>query len=428
MINKVQNLLASEGFRQSSVMIFGNLAAVSMSALAMILISRSLGPAQFGEFSVGFALVLILARISDLGLTNAQLKFIPTSKTESEKNNIFSLAIQFKLIVSLLILIVGWLLTPWLTALLNFQQPLILYISFAANLATVLYEQLAVMLQSLHRVKQAVNINAVQAATKLTAALGLFLVASNATVPAYALYVLAPLAPVVFAQLFLPTWWKLSISSRYKKEEQLIKSMASHAAIGFMAAGVIENIDVLFVQGYLNEYETGLLAGASRIAMLVSLAGYSLANVLNPRVARYTDLKHFNAYFKKAILIALGAVVLFVVSLPVSGLLIRFTIGDAYLPATNILQILLASSFLTLASVPFIAMFFSFKRADWYFSISGILQMAIMIFGNWWYVPVYGVAAAAWTRVATKVFLFGFTVAIAWHYARKLQSQQLSRG
>lgn len=409
-------------------MVAGNLAAVSMSALAMIIISRSLGPAQFGEFSVGFALVLILSRVADLGLTNAQLKFIPTSTTEAEKNRIFSLAIQLKLGISLFILVVGWVLTPWLTQLLNFQQPTILYISFAANLATVLFEQLSVMLQSLHLVKQSVSANTIQAATKLIAALALFFVANGQTLPVYTMYILAPITPVLLAKAFMPDWWQLNVRSRYKREEQLVKSLASHAAIGFMAAGVIENIDVLFVQSYLNEYETGLLAGASRIAMLISLAGYSLANVLNPRVARYTDPAHIQPYFKKAALIAFGALAAFFISLPTSELLITITIGNAYLPAVTILQILLASSFLTVASVPFIALFFSFKHADWYFSVSGLLQLAIVVGGSWLFVPVYGIAGAAWVKVAAKLFLFLFTTFVAVvYFQRRLAAFQASQ-
>lgn len=421
----VANLIKSQGVRQSALMVVGNTMALGMSALAMILLSRMLGPVGFGEFSVGFSIVLILSRISDLGLTNAQLKFVPVSEESKQKNNIFSLAIQLKLLIGLALMLVGWLITPWLAEVLSFQKPAILYVSFAANLVTVLFEQLAAMLQSLQRFKESVITNALQAGTKLTFAILLFAAGLSDSALAFTLYVSGPITALLVAKKLMPEWWRLKLLRRYKSEEKLIKSMASHAAIGFITAGLIENVDILFVQGFLNEYETGLMSGASRIStLLVSVFGYSLANVLNPRVARYVDYQNLKIYLKKAWLVVLACVVGLAVSVFVSPLLIKITIGEAYLPATYIMQLLMVSSFLTIASVPFIAMFFSFKHAEWYFSVSGVLQLAIMVAGNVLFVPQYGLEAAAMTRVVTKLVLFGFTVGVAQILVVKLKNNK----
>jgi len=423
---QLQTIIASKGLRDSLTMIFGNAGAVTMSALAIILISRLLGPASFGEFSVGFALVLLLSRVNDLGLTNAVQQYIPRAKNNEEKARIFSYTIKIKLITSLVLFVIGLLITPFLAEWLNFSRPSILYGAFAANIATVLYEHLAAMLQSLHNIKGTVTINALQAGTKLIGALVFFLISYTNPVPVYYWYMAGPIVPVILASLFLPKWFTLKLKDDYKAESKLLKAMASHAAIGFIAAGIIENVDILFVQGYLNTYETGLYSGASRIAMMLSLAAYSLASVLNPRVARYTEAEHLQRYLKKAMLLIVFSLLGFVLSIPLIEPLILFTIGPEYLAAGNILMILLAASFLTFASVPLIALFFSFKKAEWYFSASGLIQLAIILSGSILLVPTHGLAAAAWTRLASKVALFTFTALMAAYFYRrkKLQTGQ----
>ncbi len=415
----LKQLSSSQGLRDSVGMVAGNALAVSMSALALILISRLLGPSGFGEFSVGFAIILILSRINDLGLTNAVQQSIPRAENVKAKNRIFSYTTKLKLITGLAIFVIGLIITPYLASLFGFSRPIIIYGAFAANIVTVFYEHLAAMLQSLHKIKGTVLINALQAGTKLIGTLFLYLFGVSNPVPVFYWYVFGPLLPVLLTAAFMPPWFALNFKLKFKKEKALLQSMAKHAAVGFIAAGIIENIDILFVQGYLNSYETGLYGGASRLAMLFSLAAYSLASVLNPRVARYTSLEHLQRYLKKTLALIAGSAVGFLLLVPLIEPMIYYTIGQEYLAASNILLVLLGSALLTFASVPLIATFFSFKKAEWYFSASGILQLAIILGGNLLFVPVFGLTAAAWTRLASKIVLFSFTALMAVYFYRR---------
>lgn len=89
---KLIGLLSSQGLRQSFVVVVGNTAATAISAIALIVISRLLGPSAFGEFSVGFAVVLIMIRFCDLGLNSALQKYIPRADTSARQNALFSFA------------------------------------------------------------------------------------------------------------------------------------------------------------------------------------------------------------------------------------------------------------------------------------------------------------------------------------------------
>lgn len=416
---KLTSLLRSEGLRQSFWLTAGNLFATGLSAVALILISRLLGPEKFGIFSVGFALVLILTRLNEAGLNTPILKFAPATSNWTTKNQIFSMILKWKLLISGGLMLVGLLFTNQLTAWLNFPEPTLLVVAFTWGLATTYYEYLLSVLQSLHRFAQTVFVLVIPSVVKLLAAVVLFFLSESIVLPIFTIYVLAPIAPVLFARWLLPRDWRLNLSANNPALRQKILKLTQHSAVALIAAGIIENIDVLFLQKYLTSYDAGLYAGVSRISLLFALMAYSLGNVLFPRVARYKTRAHLQAYLSKAWLVVLLTVVGFLAFLPFAQLAINWTIGPEYLSGWPILIILSAASFLAIAATPFMALFYSLD-ADWYFSVSGLGQLAIVLVGNFVLVPLYGLEAAAWTRFAARVFLMLFSLILGlWLYRRK---------
>lgn len=420
-----QKITRSEGLRQSGLTVVGNTLSTGLSAIALLLISRALGPTSFGQFSVGFAIIIMLNKFNDMGLNAAMIKYAGASESQDERLAIFSFAARIKLFLSIAIIVVGIIFTPWLDSILKFGSPTILYLSFGLSIVSSWYEQLLTMLQTMHRFAQAVLINTIQATTKL---IGIgFLVSLNlgASLPVFIWYMASPVVSIMFSHKLLPASVSLfSISDRLSiKTKSLIIQMARHSALGFVAAGIIENIDILFVQKYLTAYETGLLGGVSRIAMMITLVAYSVGNVLYPRVARYKSRQHLIPYFKKAILTAFAAIAAFILFIPFARLSVVLTIGQEYLPGVNVLYLLAASAFLTVATIPFLALFYTFK-ADWYFSVSGVIQLIIILAGNGIYVPIYGLEAAAITRLVARLVLFAFTTVAAYTVLRKHLNDQ----
>ncbi|MFZ1721201.1 MAG: oligosaccharide flippase family protein [Microgenomates group bacterium] len=417
-------LRSKSGLSQVIVSVGGNAASMTISAIAMLLISRTLEPVNFGIFSVGFAVLLILNKISDLGLTFAQLKYVPRLTSETDKNQLFSYIVRTKLLISLAIAVVGTICTPLLATLLDFPYHSILYLGFWLNVLTVLYEQLMAMLQSLHRFSEAAVSGVIQAMGKLVSAIAIGIVFPKSVVLAFISYAVAPILPVFFSKTLLPKSTRLSAQLAKNTDHKVIASMAGHSAIGFISLGIIDNIDILFVQRYLNDFETGLLGGSSKIAMLFSLSAYALSTVLNSRVARYRQKSHIYAFIKKGVMLSFAVLVGYLLLIPFSSQIIYYSIGPAYSESSEILKILLAASFLSIITVPFAAIFFSFKKAEWYFSVGGIMQVGIIVLGNAVLVPMFGLAGSAWTRVAAKSVFLVFTIVTASLYLRSIHSEK----
>ncbi|MFZ5437825.1 MAG: lipopolysaccharide biosynthesis protein [Patescibacteria group bacterium] len=417
-------LLKSDGLRQSFFTIIGNLMGTALSAIAVILFIRILGPEKYGEFSVGFAIVLMLTRLNDFGLNPVIVKYASETKSQTDKNFIYSFTLHKKLTISAVLILVGILFYKQISTALNLSEPLIILFSFTFGLATIYYEYLLSILQSLHLFGKTVLINGIQAVVKLIAALALLFIGTHNLLPPYFWYIFATFVPFALFKFLVPKWVSLDFSLKNKPLAKKIWKLASHASIGLIAAGFIENIDILFVQKHLTTYETGLYGGISRIALFFAIVAYSLGNVLNARVAKYRSAEHLTSYFKKAAILAGLVLVSFLVFIPLAQPALFFSIGPEYLAGTNLLIILTAGSFFALAAIPFIALFYALE-ADWYFSISGILQLAIALAGNILFVPVYGLEAAAWTRFVVRLFLLLITVLAGWltfrkQYARKI--------
>ena len=418
--------LMSVGVKQSAFSIVGNFLATGISALAIILISRQLGPEVFGEFSVGFSISLILVRIVDLGLNTAVLKIAGMQSQEHRLVNVFTETLIYKIFLIICLAAIGaFVYIPFANAL-HFHQPLILLLSFSIGLITAIYEHLLTILQALHKFTYSVAINFIQASAKLIGTVFFFLFSIRDSVIIYSWYVIAPIFPVLLWKFFAPKSISFSFKQRELREFKQVFSIAKHSAVAFVSAGIIENIDVLFLQHYLSTYETGLYSGVSRIAMVFALIAYSLSNVLNARVSKYRDINNLSVYLKKCWIIAGLSVLAFLFFIPISSFLIYITIGPQYMDGVRSLLLLTASSFLTLATVPFMALFYSFKNNS-YFSVSGLFQLGITLGGNYLLVPAFGLDGAAWTRLASRVVLFLFTIILGhWlFYQMKPQSKNL---
>lgn len=410
--------LLSTGLLQTTYTTIGNLLGTALSAIAVILFIRILGPVKYGEFSVGFAVVLILTRVIDLGLNTAIVKYAGEYQSQAARNFIYSYTLKLKLLISLILMVIGLLSYKTIAHYLGLTEPLIVLISFTFGLATGYYDYLMAVLQSLHIFYQTVMVNAIQAVVKLIAALALLWLGTHNLLPPYFWYVVAPVIPVLFFFKLTPSWLKLDFKLIDPVLKQKILTLSKHASIGVISLGLIDNLDIFFVQKYLSTYETGLYGGVSRVALFFAIVAYSLGNVLNARVARYKSREHLASYLKKALILAGLIITSFVVFIPLAKPVILLTIGADYLAAQSLLLILVAAALFSIAVVPFIALFYSLE-ANWYFSVAGILQLLIVFSGNLIYVPAMGLTAAAWTRFAVKLFLLIFTIIAGWLVFKK---------
>lgn len=418
MFSIVAKLRQSEGFKHSVLTIFSYSFASAFSALAVILISRLLGPTSFADFSVAFSLSLILNRLNDFGLSTVIQKFVGGDFRKNKINAYLSLILRYRLIISVSLILIGLIFSETISRYLQISNSSLIPLTFIFSLSVTYFESAQITLQSLSKFKIAAYNYLLPSLIKFAMALTVFLLKVENVQLILGIYLVSTLPSLIIAEFLKPNWVKYELAQKFKKEKEKVLELLKHSAFAIIASGVIENMDVLFAKHYLSSYETGLLAGVNRIAMLLYVVAYALANVLNPRVATYKTRNNFDSFLKKAWGIVALAVLGFFLSLPFAPLLIQWTIGPAYAGGNEILIVLLAAGFISIALMPFIATFYAFK-SNRYFSISAILQLVIVLVGNLVFVPEMGLVASVYTRLVARIALLLLTWAMLWWSYRR---------
>lgn len=417
-MKRLQSIINSEGLKSSVVITISNIFAQGLSGVAIILLSRSMGVSQFGIFSTGFSIALIAASLIDIGLIVAQQQAIPRAKTVGEKNKIFSTALSLKFILFVVTAVVAIPFSPMISARLHVSPALLIFWILLANIGSVFFNQFAGMLFSVRRIAQAATINIAQAFSKFVFALILIFITWESGAGILIIYLTLPLLILPFSGLLLPKWYRFSAT--FDGHSWLtMKSMALNNWVASFGLVLIQNADMVLVGMLLSQNEVGLMGIASRFALFIALIGGSLASVLIPRVSTYRLQTDLDSFWRKALLILLGSIGLAVVSFVISAPTIIYTVGEKYLEAAPVLALLMSASWLAVGVTPINSLFYSYDKA-WFFSISAVSQVALLLIGNIVLLPIFGIIAAGWVRLFVQILIvcFSLVVALFSHYQR----------
>ena len=174
----IKKILQSAGLRQSIILSGGNLFAALFSAAALILISRRLEPALFGEFTVGYSLMIILVRIQGIGLTAAIQKiaghYFQESDWAKKLSHLLQVTTRYSALVAGLFLILGVAFSWLIAGLLHVSSPYIIMGSFLFATVTFIFEYIANILQVVHSFTQSVWMMVLQSVLKLGVAIVIF--------------------------------------------------------------------------------------------------------------------------------------------------------------------------------------------------------------------------------------------------------------
>lgn len=393
---------------------FGSISGTIISAIALILFSRFMGPAEFGVFSAAFAAMQIIVRLADLGVNTAAERTISRSFHTSPQraDRLMRIALYIKLVLFVVITVAAWIAAPYISVtLLHFSDPTLLRMVVLVSAGTIFYEYTNLIFQATQRFGKVAQVTIAQATGKLV--FGIILISQGllTATTGVILYGLMPLfgALVVWKPFPLKS---LRLPANPKSDLLAILNVAKWTGIATLAATLADNIDTLMVQSFLDSFQTGLWSAAARIAAFVSIVGWSIGTVLSNRVTKYKQLNHLNNYLSKAWKIALLSFFGLSLSLLLAGPAIYFTVGSSYLSSTTILQLLIISSALSAATAPFAALFYLFDRPQ-YYAMVGILQTIVLLVGDYFAIPIFGLAGAAVVRIITKLAVLLFTLIYA---------------
>ncbi len=401
----------------------GNIVGVLISAFALILYSRYMGPAEFGIFSVAFAFMQIMIRVVDYGTNMAAERSIARVYDEGShaSSALIRTTLWLKVVSFILLATPAWILAPWITHdLLHIESVALIRAAIALSAGTVIFEYATLVFQATHRFMLVARMTIAQGIGKLIFSLLLIWQGMLTASLGLLIYGIMPAIGVLLA-VSKRSLHSLALPKTWKRDVYGILSVAKWTSIAALALTIADNLDILMVQALMSSYDAGIWSGAVRIATFANLLGWSIGSVLNVRVARYRQQEHLRAYLGKAWKLSLAVFALVLISIPFAEVAITLSIGPSYAIALEPLKILLISIALFAATAPFAALFYVFDSAE-YYAITGFAQTILLVVGDYILIPLYGLTGSAWVRVGVRLLLFLFTL----YYARRAYKHQFA--
>jgi len=391
--------------KQTTVQVVGRLASLFLGVWAIFLMTRYLGPAQFGYYTIAIAFMQIAGILVDFGLYNLVLQ-IPKGEPEKETkifNNIFTIRIFSAILFYGLAIFVGFL----------FPYPLIVKLAIAisaiAFFGNTMIQIFTAHFQKLLQMRWPV-IAEITNRTILVA--GLFFIVKN-NLGFYALmWLLAIVALINLLVLFLVAFFEKEQKIKLAFDVAIWKDVLRQAwPIGLAIALnlIYFKADTLILSLYYSASDVGFYGASYRVLEILMTFPLMFIGLIVPFLSKSWlegNRENFERYLQKAfdflvlvsIPMALGTYVL-------ADRLMIFVAGPEFLAAGRILKIIIFAAGIIFVSQLFTHTLFAIRKQRlmlWFYLFTAVVALiAYFIF-----IPLYSYWAAAIITLISELIIF----------------------
>lgn len=382
------------------VTLFETIVTKGINFINILLLTRILGPEDYGKYSLLFVSMVFCSSIFDFGMENTAVRF--SIKDKHLRNSVFGLYFLTKAVILSIITI---LLAFWghniFTAL--GKQAIACYLPFliAGLIGESLFFVNDTYLQSIQHFKLRAVINIARAVISFAY---IFLLMLNKVL----------VLKYVFFVYFLPLLFSVIFSLRYitfvksyfchKLPKQLINEIIHYEKWMFnlsIANNVLSRIDFFMLSLWVSYSQLGIYNAAFQLSSIVSFLPFILGKVMLPKLADLEPKATFdcvNGSIKHLLPICL----LIICLIPFSCIVVPSLLGTEYQKSVFILQLLLLAFVVSLVSVPFEQALYSIGEPK-LIAMAKYLQIAVIVILNTFTVPKFGINWAAINVIVTRI-------------------------
>jgi len=419
-VNKIHSVASSRTAKNIYLVFLGNGFNSLLGFITIILISRNLGPEKFGLFSLVLAVFMGAAKLGDLGLNFAAARYVARNKGKEEKRAKYvGITLRYKLLLTLLVTLLGYLVSPYLAFSVFKQESLLipLQLSFLFLPGLVLYDFYLALTQAYERFFKSILVSTASSAFKLFAIYYLFIKGYFSVFNSFSIYALGPLLGFILAFILLPKGYLRTDIKNLNKEGREIVNFSKWMGISVLIASVSERLDIYMISNMLGSFDTGIYSAASRFSVLLALISGAVGIVLMPKASAIVKKADLRKYLRK-VPILVGALFVFFIAIYVSApILFKYTFGGQYEASVGIFRILSFAMIILAARGPLSASFFSLNKPQ-YFAYSSMISIVLIFALNLAFIPSYGAIGASYSHLITRVLLALYTL---WYLKKSLK-------
>jgi O-antigen/teichoic acid export membrane protein len=384
-----------------------------IGAIIAGVLARFLGVEEYGTYTLIIMLLAMLTDVADLGVSSSIVRFGSESIAEGNKDKlrtVISIVARWKLIIGAVLVVVS----------LLFLDTIIRYVfqhvdagiasyfrlSLVALTLSVLAGIFIPIYQSFKNFRSYSLILSSRAVLKLLLVLGAVLLFAQYSIQTLIwIEVIAGLFFLLVMYGFSP-FKNISLKRFDKELEKKMFSFNKWISLYQGIALISGKLDIAFVGGLSDAHALGLYGAASKILGLMSLVASAYMNVLLTELSSSLapdalKRKRRHAFAMVGVIIV-GIACIILVAAP----LVHLLFGEKFGEAAGVLRILCVGLMFVVLSYPLVASLFAMNKSI-AFPISSILSTAVLVGGNMYLIPRFGVtgAAVAFTLSGIATFL-----------------------
>ncbi len=409
----IKAIFQTATLKQSSVTLFGTLVNGILGTLFYIVTARFLGPADFGLLIVAITSLTLVADIADFGTNTGLVKFVSGNieKNKTLAYEILKISLVIKLVVWLVILILGYILAPFIAEYLFRKEELVtpLRLSFIGVGGALLFTFATSALQSLQKFFTWSLINITTNFLRLIFIIVLFYVYLINSQNSLIVYVAMPFLGFFLALLFLPT--KDILSARTSLPNNLLRFNLAVAVFTVFAA-ISARLDTFIAARLLSAHDVGIYGSATQLTSAIPQLISALGVVAAPKFASFDTKEKMMVYMKKFQLLVIGIALVGLLAIPLGYIFIPIVYGVEYVAAITPFVILLIAMLVFLISIPIHnSIFYYFGKPEVFIWVA-VGHLIIIGSLGFYLINQFGINGAALTVLVGTIF--NFLVPLIW--------------
>ncbi len=390
----------------------GNTTFAGISFINMTLIARYLGPYEYGNFSLLYAILSIIIIISDFGLGISLVKFYSEfiSKGEFDKtSNLIKISFMVRLISSLIICICGIIFSYTISKYIlnNVKLTISLVIIFIGGIGISLFEFIKTYLQSKQKFKNYVVYINFYNILNLILLLILIFHSSLTVLSAIIIYSILPFLIFIIAFLLIDNTFLFSKSTNLKYKK--IMKFNIFVIITNLCSMFFNRIDLFYLNLFMDSSAVGFYSAGYQMTQIITILTNSITFILLPKISSLTNIKEIKNTYK---LILKYSTLLFIAIIPlifIAPYILLLILSDTYVNSIPIFQILIPVVGLSFIINPLSTIIYKIDKPK-ILTLIIIIELMIIVVFEPFFIIIFEIFGVVYIYIITHVIALVFLI------------------
>ncbi len=374
-----------------------------ITVAALILLSRHLGPREFGLYSVLYSIIVFFAVPLNVGLNHIIIREANTRRTETDL--IFRAGYGLRLILALLSAIGAMIVMPLMK--ISGVSGIIIITVVLSLFFSLWQSSFRLVFEAPFEANQRMDLSSAVNLGGRFAILGLLIVGTLYGAGLAGIIVLQTIGEIIATGLFIVALWfaQYPFIPLFNKKEMLFQFKEALPLIIVDLLIIIQTrTDILLLKTLCDDTTVGLFTPPSRLVEALILIPTVLITVSLPVMSQLAkeDRQNFEVLFRRLLklLLSIGIISAILITF-LSNIIIQLMFGEQYTYSSAILSVLVWTTPLFFIVAGWSSVLVVIGKQRWQFVVMGTMAILNVIL-NILFIPKYSGVGAAWAKVITN--------------------------